>query len=96
MRLFVFKLIKRIMEEHPIEISTAVNKIFILASLQEDIMMQTPQLLMKHEIKHRFNKIFTEIKKLNKLVNSNMSEEELEGFDLIAEEINSLFKKLEE
>jgi hypothetical protein len=85
-----------IMERPPIEISMAVNKLFVLASLQEDIMIETPQLLMKHEIKYRFNKIYAEVKKLNKLVNDVMCEEDIEGFDLITEEIKVLFKKLEE
>jgi hypothetical protein len=84
------------MERPPIEISMAVNKLFVLASLQEDIMIETPQLLMKHEIKYRFNKIYAEVKKLNKLVNDVMCEEDIEGFDLITEEIKVLFKKLEE
>ena len=74
----------------------AVNKLFVLASLQEDIMIETPQLLMKHEIKYRFNKIYAEVKKLNKLVNDVMCEEDIDGFDLITEEIKHLFKRLEE
>jgi hypothetical protein len=84
------------MERPPIEISMAVNKLFVLASLQEDIMIETPQLLMKHEIKYRFNKIYAEVKKLNKLVNNVMCEEDIDGFDLITEEIKHLFKRLEE
>jgi len=83
------------MDRPPEEVSMAVNKLFILASLQEDVMMSTPLLTMKHEIKYKFNKIFNEVKKLNKLINNTMDEEGVEAFDLITNEINLIFKRLE-
>jgi len=78
-----------------IEISTAVNKLFILANLQENIMLNTPKLTMRHEVKFRFNNLFREVKKLNKLLNKTLCEKDIESFDLIAEQLNDVFNKIE-
>jgi predicted ABC-type exoprotein transport system permease subunit len=75
--------------------SIAVNKLFILASCQENIMIQMEEDLT-HEVKYRFNRIFTDVKKLNKLVNKHLHNDEMDGFDLITEKIDDFFKSLEE
>ena len=78
----------------PQKISIAVNKLFILASYQENIMMQV-DIQLRHDVKRRFNRIHKDIKKLNALVNKHLHGEEMEGFDLITEKIDELFDSLE-
>jgi hypothetical protein len=80
--------------EYPVEVSMTINELFILASVMEDLMKEVPQLKMKHEIKFRFNRIFSEVKKLNGLVNITLGEEEIDGFDLITHEVKKLFEGL--
>jgi len=76
------------------EQAIAVNKLFILASLQENIILSMPDQGLKHEIKQRFNRIHSEVTKLNAMVNSNLADEELEGFDLITDAIEQLFDSM--
>jgi hypothetical protein len=81
--------------EYPKEIATAVNKLFLLASMQENIIMQMDRTGLRHDVKQRFNRMYTDIKKLNRLVNNTLSAEEIEGFDLITDGINQFFESLE-
>jgi hypothetical protein len=83
------------MNKPDIEISKAVNKLFILASLQENIILKMTKQGLRHGIKQKFNRIHRDISQLNRLVNKTLGDEELEGFDAITEKIEGLFESLE-
>jgi len=67
-----------------------INKLFILANLQENIIMQIKEPQYRHLAKQHFGKAIREIKLLNKFVNNHLTPEEVEGFDKLTEMIDEL------
>lgn len=73
--------------------SQQINKLFILANLQENIIMQMDNSEFKQLAKQQFNKSIREIKRLNRFINDNLNDQEIEGIDNITDEVNNIFNK---
>lgn len=84
------------MTKEDVDTKTAisVNQLFILASIQENIIMNMHEPRFKHLMKKRFNLVIKEIKVLNRFVNKTLVEEEMDGFDAITEEVCNMLYPL--
>jgi ABC-type Zn uptake system ZnuABC Zn-binding protein ZnuA len=73
--------------------ATAINKLYILANMQENIILHMQDPEFKHLAKQNFNRVIKEVKKLNNFINTNLSDVEAEGIDTITEEVETIFNK---
>ena len=69
-----------------------VNTLFILASVMENIIIQEKHPQYRHLSKMHFSRVVKEVKRLNSVVNSTLSAEQIKSFDeasdMITDKIN--------
>ena len=67
--------------------SQSINKLFVLASVQENIILAMQDNEFKQMAKFKFNRAIKEIKSLNKFVNGVLDDNDINGFDEVTEKI---------
>ncbi|MDH5570393.1 MAG: hypothetical protein OEY89_01430 [Gammaproteobacteria bacterium] len=70
-----------------------INKLYILVNVMENIIIKTKDPQYRHHAKKEFNALIRHTKRLNRFLNEQMGEDEIEGLDELSHEIECIFDK---